>query len=134
MWVVSEEDRAGFDQDGSTLLGVGFLFLCFLFFRFYVFIFRERGRAGERGRETSVCEKNIHQLCLECSQLGAWPATQARALTGNRTSNLSALNPLRHTSQGSIVNKMTLFCYLALRTVSKEKMPKLFQVPLTSVE
>ena len=42
--------------------------------------------------------------CLSCPQLGTWPATQACALTGNRTGNPSvlrpALNPLRHTSQG----------------------------------
>ena len=39
-------------------------------------------------------------------QLGTWPATQACALTVNRTGNSlvrrPALNPLRHTSQGKI--------------------------------
>ena len=39
-------------------------------------------------------------------QLGTWPATQACALTGNRTGDLLvtrlALNPLSHTSQGHI--------------------------------
>ena len=38
-------------------------------------------------------------------QLGTWPETQACALTGNRTGELSvrmlALNPLSYTSQGS---------------------------------
>ena len=37
--------------------------------------------------------------------LGTWPATQARALTGNGTSDplffRPALNPLSHTSQGT---------------------------------
>ena len=46
---------------------------------------------------------------LHASQLGTWPTTQARALTGNQTSNLSvcrpALSPLSHTSQG----KYTIF-------------------------
>ena len=38
--------------------------------------------------------------------LGTWPATQACALTGNQTYNplvhRPALNPLSHTSQGSM--------------------------------
>ena len=43
--------------------------------------------------------------CLSCAPaLGAWPTTQACALTGNRTSDLllcrPALNPLSYTSQG----------------------------------
>ena len=54
-----------------------------------------------------MCERNISWLPLTCPQLGTWPATQACALTGNRTSDLSvcrlALNPLSHTSQGWIV-------------------------------
>ena len=41
--------------------------------------------------------------CLTCSLLGTWPATQACALTGNRTGDplacRLALNPLSHTSQ-----------------------------------
>ena len=41
---------------------------------------------------------------LLCPLLGTWPATQARALTGNPTGDplvlSSALNPLSHTSQG----------------------------------
>ena len=50
-------------------------------------------------------ERNISVwLPLEHPQLGTWPATQAYALTGNRTGNLwfTGLNPLRHTSQGSL--------------------------------
>ena len=47
---------------------------------------------------------HIHRLPLTHSQPGAWPATQACALTGNQTSNSLvhrlALNPLSHTSQG----------------------------------
>ena len=72
---------------------------CFL----NLFIFRERGREGERGRETSMFERNIYWLPLACPTLGTWPATQACSLTGNWTSNLSvcrpALSPLSHTSQ-----------------------------------
>ena len=43
-------------------------------------------------------------LLLTCPSLGTWPATQACALTGNRTRDplvhRLALNPLSHTSQG----------------------------------
>ena len=50
-----------------------------------------------------MCERNINQLPLTCPQLGTWPATQARALTGNQTGEplvcRLALN-LSHTSQG----------------------------------
>ena len=50
-------------------------------------------------------EKNINvRLPLVHPLLGTWPATQARALTGNRTGTplvrRPALNPLSHTSEG----------------------------------
>ena len=51
-----------------------------LFKRFYLFIFRERGREGER-------EGEKHQ-CVVASLLGTWPATQACALTGNQLATL----------------------------------------------
>ena len=54
----------------------------FIFFlRFYLFIFRQRGRRGERGREISVW------LSLARPLPGTWPPTQACALTGNWTRN-----------------------------------------------
>ena len=60
----------------------------------YIFIL-ERGERKER---------NTGQLLLASSQLGTWSTTQAYALTGNRTGDLSVhrmvLNPLSHTSQG----------------------------------
>ena len=50
-------------------------------------------------------QRNINQLPLTRPKLGTWPATQACALTGNRTGNTSVhrlgLNSLSHTSQGS---------------------------------
>ena len=66
---------------------------------FYLFIFRERGKEGERG--------NINGwLPLMRPLLDTWSATQACALTENRTSNSlvhrPALNPLIHTNQGYI--------------------------------
>ena len=49
-------------------------------------------------------ERYIDQLPLAHPQPGTWPTTQACALIGNLTGNLSvprpALNPLSHTSQG----------------------------------
>ena len=51
-------------------------FFCFL--RYYLFIFRARGRVGER--------EEIHrrgEMPLAGPQLGTWPAAQAHTLTGN---------------------------------------------------
>ena len=67
-----------------------------------------------------MCERYINQLPLACTQLGAWPATQACALTGNWTSDLLVhrvvLSPLSHTSQGinsfSYNSLFSLFPYL----------------------
>ena len=65
-----------------------------------IYLFLERGREGER-------EGEKHQ-CVVASrmppQVGTWPATQACALTRNRTGDpvvrRPALNPLSCTSQG----------------------------------
>ena len=70
-----------------------------IFFFKILFIFRQRGREGERDGEKHQC---VVASCT--SLLGIWSATQACALTGNRTGNplvcRPALNPLSHTSQG----------------------------------
>ena len=67
--------------------------------RFYLLIFRERGREGEREGE-----KHHVWLPLRGPPLGTWPTAQACALTGNRNSNFLVcrpmLNPLSHTTQG----------------------------------
>ena len=65
------------------------------FFKFYLFIFRERGgREKERERNINVW------LPLPHTWEGTWPATQACSLTGNWTSNplvcRLVLNPLSH--------------------------------------
>ena len=77
----------------------------FLFFlRFYLYCFRERGREGEREREKHQCVREASIGCLlHAPQVGTWPATQACALIGNWTGNLSPcetmLNQLSHTSR-----------------------------------
>ena len=54
-----------------------------------------------------MCERYTDPLPLTRPQVGTWPTTQACALTGNQTSDLSvhrpALNPLSHTSQGKVI-------------------------------
>ena len=54
-----------------------------------------------------MCKKNIDPLPLICPQRRTWPATQACALTRNRTGDLSicrtARSPLSHTSQNFLV-------------------------------
>ena len=76
-----------------------FLRKCFFFFKQILFIFRERGREGEREGEKHQCVVASHT-----PPEGTWPATQACVLNGNRTSDplgcRQALNPPSHTSQG----------------------------------
>ena len=59
---------------------------CFIlyFYRFYLFSFRERGREGEREGEKHQCARD-RSVATRTLQMGTWPATQACALTGNRT-------------------------------------------------
>ena len=49
----------------------------------------------------------IDQLPVARPQEGAWPTTQAHALTGDQTSDLSVYrpeaNPLSHSSQGQVL-------------------------------
>ena len=77
----------------------------FLFcFKDFVYFQREGRGARKRGRETSMCERNISWLPLTRPYPRTWPETQAGALTGNQTRALSAhspaLNPLNHSSRG----------------------------------
>ena len=62
-----------------------------------LFVFRERGREGER-------EGEKHECVVASCALPTWPATRACALTGNQTRDplvrRLVLNPLSHTSQG----------------------------------
>ena len=85
-----------------------FLFLYVLLLRsvsvyFYLFfsIFRERGREGERKRNTDV--RNIDWLSLAHPQLGTWSATHGGALTGNWTGDLSVCRPALTASPSNIL-------------------------------
>ena len=77
--------------------------LKYLFIYLFIYLLLERGEGRKRGRGTSMCE--IHWLPLTHPQMVTRPATQACALTGNRTCDISVcrlmLNPLSHSSQGS---------------------------------
>ena len=72
------------------------------FFKNILFIFRERVREGER-EGNMMYQRNIDWLPITGPQMRTWPATQAYALTGVQTGDLSvhrpALNPLSHSSQ-----------------------------------
>ena len=78
-----------------------------------------------------MCERYIKQLLLTRPQLGTWPATQACALTGNRTSDSLvprlALSPLSHTSQGR--NKVTQHEVCSLSLGSRSDTQALLLVP-----
>ena len=71
----------------------------FSFFLDFMYLFFREGKG-----ESKRCERNINVwLPLVHSPLGTWPATQACALTGNRTGDplvhRPALNPLSYTGQ-----------------------------------
>ena len=86
------------------------LFLCLFVLR--LFIFRQRGRDGEREGEKHQCVVAFHVPLL-----GTCPATQACTLTGNWTCDplvrRLAVNPLSHTSQG---------CFHVLTTMNNAAM------------
>ena len=80
--------------------------MCHTFFFlkiFYLFIFRERAKEGER-------EGEKHQLVAShMPPAGAWPTTQAHALTGNWTGDPLVhrplrFNPLSHNQPGLAFN------------------------------
>ena len=113
-------------QEGASFLIISgrihFFFSFFLFLRFYLSIFGERGREGERERNISVW------LSPTCPLLGTWPATQACAPTGNQTGNplvcRPTLNPLSYTSQG-------IFLISVMFPVWKQR--TLLSIPFSSI-
>ena len=78
----------------------GSFFVFWVFLTLFKIFYLERWVGREKERKRNIC-----QLPLAWRQMGIWATTQACALTGNRTCDLSvqrlALNPLSHTSQGS---------------------------------
>ena len=69
------------------------------FLKDYIYLFLDKGEGREKEGEEHQCVVASHVPLL-----GTWPASQAYALTGNRTGEplvlRPALNPLSHTSQG----------------------------------
>ena len=84
-----------------------YAYICNILFFYFkkdcIYLFLERGGGREKERERNI---NVW-LPLTCPLQGTLPATQACALTGNRSSDplvgRPVLNPLSHTSQGSNV-------------------------------
>ena len=76
------------------------LIVCFFWKRFYLYLERGEGRKKDREGNINVWLHLVRPL------LGTFPATQARALTGNPTCDplvhRPALNPLSYTSQDLI--------------------------------
>ena len=71
----------------------------------FILFFRERGWEREWEGENHRCVRETSMNCLlHAPQLGTWPETQACAMTGNWTGDLSvhgpALNPVSHISHG----------------------------------
>ena len=81
------------------------------FFLKIFYLFLERGEGREKEEERSI---NV-QLRLARTLPRTWPATQACALTGNRTSHPLvrrwAINPLSHTSQGNYLSFSFFWSY-----------------------
>ena len=77
------------------------------FLRFYLFIFREKGREGEREGEKHRYARETLIGYLLTPPTGDRPTTQACALTRNQTGDLSVhrlvLIPLSHASQGLFI-------------------------------
>ena len=87
----------GSGQDGKFC--VTCISLQFFFKILFIYLFLERGERSKRN--INVCFPLKHPL------LGTRPTTQACAPTGNQTGDplvcTSALSPLSHTSQGSLL-------------------------------
>ena len=84
-----------------------FTVLCYtqpIFKRFYLLIFRERGREGQKEEEKHRDGIETSFGCLShAPQLGTEPAAQACALTGNRTGDflLCGMTPNRLVDSGT---------------------------------
>ena len=99
----------------------------FFFLRLYLFIFRERGREGEREGEKHQCVVASHAPLL-----GTWSATQTCVLTGNQTSDplvrRPVLNPQSYTSQGQVILIITKACGMGRQHLEKVKQHRIKDV------
>ena len=68
-----------------------FILLQWIFKKDFIYSFLERGQ--EKENEERII--NVW-LPLACPVPGTWPATQAYALTGNRTGDLLVFSPCSH--------------------------------------
>ena len=86
------------------------------FFKDFIYLFLDRGEGREKERKRSIRV----WLPLPYPPPGAWPTTQACALTGNPTGDSlvhrPVLNPLSHTSQGylCILTRKKMFQHTVL--------------------
>ena len=94
----------------KNVFGIQSFIYC-VFKRFYLFIFRERGRKGDK----HIC---VREISIG-PQLGTEPAMEACTLMGNQTRDLLVYrvtpNPLSYTSQGhSLLIKYFFFFFFNL--------------------
>ena len=93
-------------------------------FTLNLFIFRERGREGEREGESHQYVRDIDQLPPRtCLQPGTRPTAQACSLTGNLTNDhyvgRPTLSPLSHTSQGYFIFIFYFIDFIGVTLVNK---------------
>ena len=79
--VTAQGSRLTFFSVRIFLRGIKYILFSELPLLFY--FYREGNRRRKRGRETSMCERDIDRLPLACPQQENWPATLACTLTGN---------------------------------------------------
>ena len=109
--------------------GFGILQLSVLFFKDFIYLFiyfREREREGEREGEKHQCV-----VASRATPCRTWPATQARALTGNQTGDplvrRLALNPLSHTRQNTTVSSCSALKTLEIYMLVINSMRKMME-------
>ena len=87
-WIKSKVWPFSLWEDPSTHWATPAWAVLFYFLKDFIYLFLEGEKRKEKGKETSVWERNIDQL--PCALAGQDdPETQACALTRNRTGNLS---------------------------------------------
>ena len=99
---------------------IGKLLICLYFcFKDFIYLFLDRGEGRKREGERNI---NVW-LPLTRPLLGTWPASQACALTDNRTGDCLvrrlALSPLSHTSHGSPNIFFVFVCVLPDSSIAK---------------